>query len=112
MFNIYLYKKDKNIKIKLNKMINEQLKSEIFRLINLKRTTGKDVQSMIDIIKANIDGNFNVCKTCIAQIKYAQRILLNFYNSQQVEEQQIVLETPPQKEPGCPKCKKKTINKK
>ena len=92
-------------------MLNEELRNEVVRLINLKTTTKHDVKSMVNIVRNNFDPRFNVCVHCVAQIKFAQNQLLNWYNSLPQEEpipqpQEVV------KEVGCSKCKKKTSNKK
>lgn len=90
--------------------MEESLKNEIIRLINLQMTTGDDVKSMINIIRSNFDPTFNVCSHCGAQIKFAQTQLLNWYNNLPSEEP---IEQPPQPqvEVGCSKCKKKNKNK-
>ena len=91
--------------------MDDILKNEVIRLINLKTTSKQDVKSMITIVRNNFDPKFNVCTHCVAQIKFAQNQLLNWYNSLPQEEpipqpQEVV------KEPGCSKCKKKITNKK
>lgn len=91
--------------------MEEGLKNEVFRLINLKSTTKQDINSMVNIIRNNFDPRFSVCAHCVAQIKFAQNQLLNWYNSLPQEKpipqpQEVI------KEPGCSKCKKKTTNKK
>lgn len=84
--------------------MEQELKDEVVRLINLRKTTGYDVKKMVEIIKNNIDDRYTCCTHCAAQIKYAQRILSNWFNSLKIQEEQIqppVVET---KEPGCTKC--------
>ena len=90
--------------------MEESLRNEVIRLINLKRTTKHDVKSMINIIRDNFDPRFNVCVHCGAQIKFAQTQLLNWYNNLQIEEP---IQQPPEPvvEPGCSKCKSKKQNK-
>lgn len=86
--------------------MEEELKKEILRLCNLKSTIPTDVYSMTDIIKNNIDVNFSCCNNCVAQIKYAQRILMNYYNSN-IQNEQIINIPPPPKKKGCSACKNK-----
>ena len=90
--------------------MEDNLRNEVIRLINLKRTTKHDVKSMINIIRDNFDPRFNVCLHCGAQIKFAQQQLLNWYNSLQIEEP-IQQPPEPQVEVGCSKCKSKKQNK-
>jgi len=89
--------------------MEENLKNEILRLINLKVTNKYDVKSMVNIIRDNIDKRFNVCVHCAAQIKFAQRQLENCYKLQNQEP----INNPPTitQEPGCQKCKKKRSSK-
>jgi len=97
--------------------MNEELKNEIIRLINLKRTNNNDVQSMINIIREHIDSKISICNHCAAQIRFAQRRLMNWYNSQIINQEgepqePLSLPEPTSKKPGCSSCKKKTINPK
>lgn len=92
--------------------MEDSLRNEVIRLINLKRTTKHDVKSMINIIRDNFDPRFNVCVHCGAQIKFAQNQLMNWYNSLPQEEPIVLTQEEEVKEPGCSKCKKKTQNKK
>lgn len=90
--------------------MEEGLKNEVLRLINLTSTNKYDVNSMINIIRNNFDPTFSVCVHCVAQIKFAQTQLLNWYNSVNVEQPIIAPEPPPST--GCQKCKKKGSVKK
>lgn len=90
--------------------MEEGLKNEIIRLVNLRQVTGYDVKSMIKIIRENFDPTFNVCLHCVAQIKFGQQQLLNWYNNLQIEEP-IQLPPEPIVEVGCSNCKKKRKNK-
>jgi uncharacterized membrane protein len=84
--------------------MEQELKDEVVRLINLRKTTGYDVKKMVEIIRNNVDARYTCCSHCAAQIKYAQRILTNWYNSQQTQEEQIQSPVVETKEPGCTKC--------
>jgi len=87
--------------------MEQVLKDEITRLLNLKMTIPSDVQSMTTIIRNNIDDTFTCCSNCVAQIKFAQRRLKEFYNSQVQQEEQINIYVQPQVKKGCSSCKKK-----
>ena len=84
--------------------MEQELKDEVVRLISLRKTTGYDVNKMVEIIRGNIDAKYTCCTYCAAQIKYAQRILSNWYNSQQIQEEQIQPPVQEVKTPGCSKC--------
>ena len=92
--------------------MEEGLKNEIIRLVNLKKTTKYDVKSMETIVRNNIDSNFSVCTYCVAQIKFAQRQLKNWYNSQTQPDEVIEVVVEPKKTAGCSACKNKKQNKK
>lgn len=87
--------------------MEQSLKDEITRLVNLKMTTPYDVQSMTTIIRNNVDNTFTCCSNCVAQIKFAQRRLKEFYNTQVQQEEQINTYVEPQVKKGCSSCKKK-----
>ena len=91
--------------------MEEGLKNEIIRLINLKKTNKYDVQSMINIIREHIDKKMSICAHCAAQIRFAQKQLLNWYNRQETTEEKITISEPPQKV-GCQSCKQKTTQSK
>jgi len=90
--------------------MEEGLKIEIIRLVNLKKTNKYDIQSMTNIIRQYIDGKMSICAHCAAQIRFAQKQLLNWYNSQMVieEKEELVLPEPPPQKVGCQACKNKT----
>jgi len=71
--------------------MTEELKTEIERLINLKKTNKYDVQSMIKIIRENIDKKISVCPHCAAQIRFAQRRLTMWY-SQETQTEEVIIE--------------------
>lgn len=52
----------------------------------------------------------SICTHCAAQIRFAQRQLLNWYNRQMVieEKEELVLPEPPPQKVGCQACKNKT----
>jgi hypothetical protein len=91
--------------------MEEGLKNEVIRLINLKKTTKNDVQSMTNIIREHIDKRMSICSHCVAQIRFAQRQLLNWYNAQETTEE-IKLPEPPPIKVGCQSCKQKTTQTK
>jgi hypothetical protein len=91
--------------------MENNLREEILRLVNLRQVTGYDVKSMTNIIRDNFDPTFSVCSHCVAQIKFGRQQLLNWYNNLQIEEP-IQQPPEPQVEVGCSKCKKKQQNKK
>jgi len=91
--------------------MEEGLKNEVIRLINLKKTNKYDVQSMTNIIREHIDKRMSICSHCAAQIRFAQKQLLNWYNSQQPTEE-IKLPEPPPVKVGCQSCKQKTTQPK
>ena len=81
--------------------MEDELKNEIIRLVNLKKTTKYDVKSMETIVRNNIDSNFS-----------AQRQLKNWYNSQTQPDEVIEVVVEPKKTAGCSACKKKAYKKK
>ena len=91
--------------------MEQTLKDEVIRLINLKRTTKYDVDSMTKIIREHIDKKMSICSHCAAQIRFAQRQLLNWYNRQNTTEE-IILPEPPPVKVGCQSCKQKTTQTK
>lgn len=91
--------------------MEQTLKDEVIRLINLKRTTKYDVDSMINIIREHIDKKMSICSHCAAQIRFAQKQLLNWYNRQETTEEKITISEPPVKV-GCQSCKQKATQPK
>lgn len=91
--------------------MTEELKNEIIRLVNLKKTTKYDVQSMTIIIREHIDNKMSICPHCAAQIRFAQKQLLNWYNRQETTEE-IKLPEPPPVKVGCQSCKQKATQPK
>lgn len=92
-------------------MITEEKEQEIVRLINLKKTSKEDVKKMVEICKELIDKKMSICSHCVAQIRYGQKRLSNWYNQyknntteQEPTNQSI---TPPPKSGGCSSCKGK-----
>ena len=68
---------------------------------------------MIKFIREHFDPKFNVCTSCAAQIKFAQRQIQNWLNLMAIKEETnipVVEEIETSSKPHCTKCKKKTKN--
>lgn len=88
--------------------MEESIKIEIERLINLKKTMKSDVKSMENIFNQYVGEKMTICTFCAAQIKMAQKRLFNWYKTkinQEIEITEVVIENKPKQ--GCQSCKSK-----
>lgn len=93
--------------------MEQGIKQEIERLINLRKTTKFDVKSMENIFNSVIGEKMSICTFCAAQIKAAQVRLKNWYTSNIPEIEQVVIQEPAIEKPvGCQSCKNKRSSRK
>ena len=79
--------------------MDQNEKTRIEYLINLKRITSSEVRELTQLINKYVDPKMNVCSHCSAQIRFAQKRLKNWYENKQV--------TTVEEKPKCETCKKK-----
>jgi len=93
--------------------MDENVKLELERLIGLKRVTKFDVKSMETMFMTLMNEKVNICAFCSAQIKAYQKQLINWYNSNVPQIQQVINAEPAIEAPkGCQSCKQRKTSKK
>ena len=93
--------------------MEKEIKDKALYFIGLNRVYKGEVQEMIKFIRENFDPKFNVCTSCAAQIKFAQRQIQNWLNLMAIKQETnipVVEEIETSSKPPCTKCKKKTKN--
>lgn len=105
-------------------MISQELYDRLLRITKLNRFTSYDAREMEQLIRDTFNPQYTVCTHCPQQIKFGQRLIVNFLNTTQVEGQELPEEVLFPSEPeldvdvveaekvGCQKCKKKRQTKK
>lgn len=106
-------------------MIKREYYQRAFYLTQLKRVSKEEVKEIETIIRT-FNERFSLCSKCGAQIRHAQRILLNWLNQQEIIED-VIISIEPNDEPvlvkesnfdlnvdeveaekvGCSKCRSK-----
>lgn len=105
-------------------MISQELYDKMMRLAKLNRFTSFDAKELQALIRETFNPSFVVCTHCPQQLKHAQKMVINFLNTVQVEgqelPQEILFESTPEldvditeaEKVGCSKCKRKKTTKK
>lgn len=78
-------------------MIKKEYYDRVLYLTQLKRVSKDEVKEIESIIRT-FNERFSLCSKCGAQIKHAQRILLNWLNQQEVIED-VIASIEPNDEP-------------
>lgn len=88
--------------------MDEGLKKEVERLINLNRAYTYDIKSMEDVYFKIYGSKINICHHCPAQIRAYQQQLRNWYIQSVPEVEQVIQAEPAIEKPvGCQSCKNK-----
>jgi hypothetical protein len=78
-------------------MIKREYYQRAFYLTQLKRISKEEVKEIETIIRT-FNERFSLCSKCGAQIRHAQRILLNWLNQQEIIED-VIISIEPNDEP-------------